>query len=226
MSLSQMTFDKVWTNPSDFPSYESNETQVREDMQYLFDKIKNCYNNHITNEFKALNMAFTPTVGGVTSTDVQAAIEFVHNEIASASQGAVPNGSITSDKLVQTSGSESVITNTIRNKAVTTDKLDDGAVTFVKTSGVQKEHTIVGPANVAVADWNTTTRSAIVSVPGASASNTNQRIDWTPANRTSWEEMRDCSVWCSPTVSTDGQVVLQCDTVPSVQISMYFCILD
>ena len=226
MSLSQMTFDKVWTNPSDFPSYESNETQVREDMQYLFDKIKNCYNNHITNEFKASNMPFTPTAGQVTSTDVQAAIEFVHDEIASASQGAVPNGSITSDKLVQTSGSESVITNTIRSKAVTTDKLDDGAVTFVKTSGVQKEHTIVGPVSVAANAWNTSTKTVAVTVSGASASNVNQIIDWTPANRTTWEVVRDNGVWCVPSVTADNTVVLQCDTVPSTSLSLYFSIFD
>lgn len=226
MSLSQMTFDKVWTNPSHFPTYEANETQVRADMQYLFDKIKDCYNNHITTEFKATNMPFTPTVGGVTSTDVQAAIEFVHAEISSASQGAVPNGSITDEKLCQTSGSEAVVTAAIRNSAVTTTKINDGAVTFVKTTGIQKQHTLVGPVNVAANAWNSSTKTVAVTVTGASASNTNQIINWTPANRTSWSIMRDCNVWCVPTVAADNQVVLQCDTVPSAQISLYFGILD
>ena len=133
MSLSQMTFDKVWTNPSHFPTYEANETQVRADMQYLFDRIKDTYNNHLTEEFKAENMPFSPTVGGVTAETVQAAIEFVHNEISSASQGAVPNGSITSDKLVQTSGSESVTTNTIRDEAITEPKI--GIKFIMKDSG-------------------------------------------------------------------------------------------
>jgi len=226
MSLSPMTFDKVWTNPSHFPTYEANETQVRADMQYLFDKIKDCYNNHITAEFHAVNMPFTPTIGGVTSEDVQSAIEFVHGEISSASQGAVPNGSITDAKLCQTTGSEAVITTAIRNNAVTTEKINNGAVTFVKTSGVQKQHTLVGPVSVAANAWNTSTKTVAVTVSGASASNVNQIIDWTPANRTTWEVVRDNGVWCVPTVATDNTVVLQCDTVPSVQLSLYFSIFD
>ncbi len=226
MSLSPMTFDKVWTNPSHFPTYEANETQVRADMQYLFDKIKDCYNNHLENEFAAANMPFTPTIGGVTSTDVQAAIEFVHNEISSASQGAVPNGSITDEKLRQTAGSEAVITAAMRDACVTTPKLNNGAVTFVKTTGIQKQHTLVGPVDVAASAWNTSTKTVAVTVTGASASNTNQIIDWTPANRASWDVMRDCNVWCVPTVVADNQVVLQCDTVPSAPISLYFGIWD
>ena len=224
MSLSQMTFDKVWTNPSHFPTYEANETQVRADMQYLFDKIKDIYNNHLAEEFNAENMPFSPTVGGVTAETVQAAIEFVHNEISSASQGAVPNGSITSDKLVQTSGSESVTTNTIRDEAITEPKIANSAVTFEKTSGVQKEHTIVS-ATVAAADWNTQTKTVAVTVPGASVSST-QVITWTPANRATWEAMRDCNVWCVPTVTSANKVVLQCETVPSVALSLSFCIWD
>lgn len=226
MSLSQMTFDKVWTNSADFPTYEANESQVRADMQYLFDRIKNCYNNHLDTEFKAMNMPFTPTVGEVTATTVQAAIEFVHDEIASASQGAVPNGSITDEKLCQTTGAEAVVTASIRNNAVTTSKINDGAVTFVKTSGVQKAHTIVGPVSVAVNAWNTSTKTVTVTVTGASSTNTNQKIDWTPANRNTWEAIRDCNVWCVPTVTANNQVVLQCETVPTVQLSLYFCIWD
>lgn len=33
------SFTKVWTNPTDFPTIEANETKVREDMQLLFNQL-------------------------------------------------------------------------------------------------------------------------------------------------------------------------------------------
>ena len=135
MALSLMTFDKDWNNQLDFPTYEPNEEQVRADMQYLFDAIKNHYNNtFVANEFKAINMPFAPTPGAVESTNVQDAIEEVHNEVADLllDELVLPNGSVTSEKLCQTSGEEAVSTDTIQDEAVTTDKLADGAVTAEK----------------------------------------------------------------------------------------------
>lgn len=113
MSLSQMAFDKVWTNPADFPTHETQEVKVREDMQYLFDSIKNQFNNFIFNEFTAENTTFAPTEAIVVTT-VQDAIEFVYEQMQGITQGGVPDGSITSTKLA--------------SKAVTSAKIDDGAV--------------------------------------------------------------------------------------------------
>ena len=132
MSLTQMKFDKVWTNPIDFPTHELHETKVREDMQYLFDSIKTQFNNFLANEMTAGNVAFSPTVGAVTATDVQAAIEMVHQEVIDITQGSVADGAITAAKLDSTEGEEAVITATIRDAAVTTAKIADGAVTSSK----------------------------------------------------------------------------------------------
>ena len=44
MSINGLEFTKDWTNPVDFPTYEDNETQVRADIQCLYDEIKNYIN--------------------------------------------------------------------------------------------------------------------------------------------------------------------------------------
>ena len=51
MALTPMKFDKVWTNAADFPTHESRESQVRADIQYLFDSIKDQYNAFISREY-------------------------------------------------------------------------------------------------------------------------------------------------------------------------------
>ena len=44
MAASELQFTKSWTSSEDFPTYEPDETQVRADMQLLFDEIKNHIN--------------------------------------------------------------------------------------------------------------------------------------------------------------------------------------
>lgn len=132
MALTQMKFDKVWTSATDFPTYEVHEDQVRKDMQYLFDSIKNQFNNFLANEFIAENMSFTPTTGEIEATNVQDAIEAIHNEIKDISQGSVADGAISALKLSQVEGEEAVVTEVIRDGAVTTAKLADGSVTLEK----------------------------------------------------------------------------------------------
>lgn len=129
MSLTQMKFDKVWTNPVDFPTHETHEAQVRADMQYLFDSIRNQFNNFIANELAAENVAFMPISGYITANNVQDAIEGVHQEVLDISQGSVADGAITTAKLDSTEGSEAVVTATIRDGAVTTEKIADHAIT-------------------------------------------------------------------------------------------------
>lgn len=289
MALTEMTFDKVWTNPVDFPTYEPNEEQVRADMQYLFDVIKNHYNSHLENEFTASNMKFSPTPGEVEATNVQAAIEAVHNEVASLvlDELVLPNGSITTEKLCQTSGEEAVTEDTIRDGAVTTDKIEDGAVTaekldpnitfdasylgeraiegnqlktgavdttelhdnavtrakilngevtadklegdipYSKLSGVQKSHVMVGPISVATSAWDSSTMKANVTVTGVSLTNVaTQKVDWTPADRTTWGLVRDNGVCVLRIPPANNMVTLECESIPESALSLYFCIWD
>ena len=125
MSLSQMKFDKVWTNPVDFPTHETQESQVREDMQYLFDSIKDQFNHFLANEFIAENLYFQATPGVIEETNVQAAIEYVFSQIQEAYSGSIPDGAVSTSKIADTA----ITTDKIANSAVTTDKIANGAVT-------------------------------------------------------------------------------------------------
>ena len=47
MSISNLTFTKDWTNPADFPTVETSEVQVRQDLQLLHDETKEKLNEII-----------------------------------------------------------------------------------------------------------------------------------------------------------------------------------
>lgn len=132
MSVSQMTFDRVWTSATDFPTYVAQEETVRADMQYLFDFIKNHFNNFVTNELLAENIPFSPTPGAIEAVDLQSAIEAVHQEVVDVTQDSVADGSITLAKLCQVSGSEAVDTDAIRDGAIISSKIADGTITAAK----------------------------------------------------------------------------------------------
>ena len=125
MSLTQMAFDRDWTNPVDFPTHETQETKVREDIQYLFNSIRDQFNNFISNEFVAANMSFAPTPDNIEQTNVQDAIEYVFSQIQEAYSGSIPDGAVTESKI----HTGAVSTSKIADGAVTEDKIADGAVT-------------------------------------------------------------------------------------------------
>ena len=124
MAFTQMRFDKVWTNPVDFPTHETQESKVREDMQYLFDSIKNQFNNFLSNELTSANLFFARTTD-IDCDNVQDAIEYVFSQIQEAYSGSIPDGAVSTAKLTD----EAVTTAKLADNAVTEDKIADGAVT-------------------------------------------------------------------------------------------------
>ena len=44
MALSTFQYSKSWRDPEDFPTFEENEEQVRDDMQILFDEARDALN--------------------------------------------------------------------------------------------------------------------------------------------------------------------------------------
>ena len=131
MSVTLMAFDKDWTNSADFPTHESQESKVRADMQYLFDSIKNQFNNFVTNELVSENIPYVAS-GGLTVDNVQDALDAIQAEVSDITQGSVADGSITTAKLDKTEGAEAVTEETIRNGAVTNLKLATDSVTTTK----------------------------------------------------------------------------------------------
>jgi len=122
MALQKMNFTKVWTNPADFPTYESQETKVRADMQLLFDELRDAH-NALIDALKASEIPFTETAA-IAETNVQAAIENVQRQIAEAISGAIPDDSLTGDKMVE----GAVDTRELADDAVTGDKIADNSV--------------------------------------------------------------------------------------------------
>ena len=60
MALSTFSYSKSWRSAQDFPSYEENEERVRDDMQCLFDEVRDAL-NRLVGELKAENLPFAPT---------------------------------------------------------------------------------------------------------------------------------------------------------------------
>ena len=135
MSYSPFTenfdYSKKWTNPQDFPTYEAEETQVREDMQCLYDEIATALNT-VTAALKAASAAGYVGVTGAgnfsSATTLQAALAALSDAIDSITAGTFPDNSVTTAKIVD----EAVTTDKIDDAAVTTDKIDDAAVTTDK----------------------------------------------------------------------------------------------
>lgn len=157
------SFTKNWTNPSDFPTVETNEAQVRADLQELPNQLL-----AMVNEISASGAVTTTKIANKAVTTAKLADEAVTT--GKLADGAVTSdkiadyavdymqlrdGAVVSDKLVD----EAVETSKIFPEAVTTDKLADGAVTedkladeavttekiadeavtYAKASGLQKE---------------------------------------------------------------------------------------
>lgn len=134
MRIGPLNFTKLWTNAADFPTYEASETQVRTDMQYLFNEIRDFIND------KVLGAVNTITAGDITVQNEQGAeslserlseiaadIDGLEQELQDVSVGTMPDRSITNVKI----GYREVHTENIAEGAVGTDQLADGSVDSV-----------------------------------------------------------------------------------------------
>lgn len=83
MSIAKFAFTKSWTSASDFPTIQTDEIQVRADMQFLFDEIKNYLNNTM---LSSVDDAITAMQTWTTSA------------VADATTGTLPDGSIAAVK--------------------------------------------------------------------------------------------------------------------------------
>ena len=147
----EFDYTKKWTNQSDFPTYEGDETKVRADMQELFNQIRDAL-NALAQAVTAANVAFTPG-SYISSENVQAAIEEVQTQVAQAQTGQLAAGAVTTDKIYDGAvtegkiGTGAVTEGKIGTGAVTTGKIADGAVTKDKLATALKNE-IEGKADL------------------------------------------------------------------------------
>ena len=62
MSLDKLSYSKDWTNPTDFPTVETDEAQVRADQQLLYDEIKTFLNTKLIPAAKAFQAIIKGTM--------------------------------------------------------------------------------------------------------------------------------------------------------------------
>jgi hypothetical protein len=116
-------YTKTWRSEDDFHTYEGNEEKVRDDMQCLFDEVRDAL-NRLAQAIEAANIPFTATAEIPNVSNVQAAIAAVQAQIAGAALGDIPDGSLTSVKLAD----GAVTAPKLAEDAVTGEKIADGAV--------------------------------------------------------------------------------------------------
>lgn len=126
MNFQPASFSKLWTNPADFPTYESQETKVREDIQLLFNELLDAHNalvRALNEDLDASELPFTPTAE-IDEETIQAAIVNVQAQITAMAEGTIPAGSVTGDKLAE----GAVGTPALADDAVTNPKIADDSV--------------------------------------------------------------------------------------------------
>lgn len=98
MAFQKLNYDKDWTSAEDFPTYESDEVQVRKDMQYHPNAIRDFINallDTLTGKNAAAEIGAVNGEGGAstmqTVLDAHAqTMEDLREEITSVANGGVP----------------------------------------------------------------------------------------------------------------------------------------
>lgn len=75
MALTKLTYGKVWTSNADFPTYQTDEEQVRKDMQYHPDAVKDYINNTLLKALEAKGAA--AELGAVDADGVKGTVQSV-----------------------------------------------------------------------------------------------------------------------------------------------------
>ena len=138
MAVSDLAFSKVWTNPADFPTYEGSEAKVREDMQCLYDEIKQFLNGSLIPALNALiEGGYAP--GAVDTAAIQdGAVTLAKMAADSVGSTQIVSGSVTTSKLGGLSVTQEKLAllcvgaAQLADYAVTALKLADGSVTNTK----------------------------------------------------------------------------------------------
>lgn len=75
MEIKKLSYEKVWTNPSDFPTYQPDESQVRQDQQYHPDAIKDYINGELVPVLQNLRDDSEAEAEHIQDTDIHVTLE-------------------------------------------------------------------------------------------------------------------------------------------------------
>lgn len=135
MAFDEFDYSRKWTDPADFPTYEYDEGTVRDDMQALFDEIRDAFNDFATQ-------------ADTDITELQGAIDDIE-------AGQVPDGSIDDHKLAP----NSVTSAHIVNGTIKSEDIMDGTIEAKKLaeksvpgSGISGVTSRIRAGSIAAAD--------------------------------------------------------------------------
>lgn len=144
MAISDLVYQRVWTNREQFPTYEGSEDQVRLDLQYHPDAIKNFINDTLLPALNALiEGGYAPgavdTAAIAPNAVTQAKLSTVEDEAGAAvGTNQIINGAVTLLKMAANSVDNAQLVNgavTLLKMAIDsvgTAQIIDGNVTAAK----------------------------------------------------------------------------------------------
>ena len=94
--VSQFQFTRSWRSREDFPTYEDSEDQVRDDLQRLFDEVRDYLNAQL---LPAVNTVTAAEVSAGEGSTVQSALDALRADLTACVLGQIPDGSLTGAKL-------------------------------------------------------------------------------------------------------------------------------
>jgi hypothetical protein len=100
MAFEPLKFTKNWENPRDFPTYETDEQQVRADLQLLHDETKAALNRLVEvlgSAQAARELGFA--ADGLQARNIEAAVLEVYAAVGNMAAGLIPDGTVTAEKL-------------------------------------------------------------------------------------------------------------------------------
>lgn len=124
-------------------------------------------------------------------------------------------------------GSKAVKQANIDDGAVGTNQLADSAVTYAKTSGVQKKHATISYITLRGGSSNWPNKKQTVSASGVKTGNLVHTSWWTANNTTgadNWRRCRDSEIRCI--AQGAGTLTFECEAVPSADCRISVDIFD
>jgi len=169
MAFDEFDYRRKWTNPADFPTYEYDEGTVRDDMQALFDEIRDAFNDFAEQ-------------ADADITELQGAIDDIE-------AGQVPDGSIDDHKLAPNSvTSAHILDGTIINADIADNTIQPAklAEKSIPGSGIANVTSRIRAGSIAATDIKDLTitpaklananSSGTTGIPGSGISGTTSKI--------------------------------------------------
>lgn len=89
MSFTRLSYEKDWTNPADFPTFEDSESQVREDFQFHPNAIRDYLNNVLLETLESDQGA--GNIGSASGEALQTVVSQCVSDIQTLAAGGVPS---------------------------------------------------------------------------------------------------------------------------------------